>query len=92
VAGNDGRDWLFGDRGDDLLLGGAGNDFLNGGPGHDSLSGGPGRDILVRGQRVDHLFANAGNLGNDALELLNGWTSQDLDLDQILDSVFETNG
>ena len=49
MAGQGGRDVLFGGSGDDTLNGGAGNDWLVGGEGNDTITGdaGDGRDTIT---------------------------------------------
>ena len=73
VLGEDGADFLYGNRFGDTLLGGEGNDQLFGNDGYDSLVGGDGYDNLIGGRDSDRLY---GQDGNDVLIGVGGSSSR----------------
>ncbi|HUQ91348.1 MAG TPA: calcium-binding protein [Bryobacteraceae bacterium] len=86
LFGGPGDDMLFGDIGDDILeggpgddqlFGGDGNDMLRGGPGNDRLQGGRGAGIVLGGEGNDTILVSAGDVPQDAEEIIDGGPGQD---------------
>jgi len=64
-AGDDYRDFLYGEGGEDTINGMADGDWIEGGDHDDTISGGTGADVIYGGDGNDTC---AGDAGNDKLE------------------------
>jgi hypothetical protein len=92
IFGGTGDDIIWGNKGRDLLFGNSGNDTLYGGAGSDTMTGGEGDDIFAIGKgtggptvgTADYI-TDFGN-GNDKIQLLNGLTFDDLNIQQGTDA------
>lgn len=99
ITGTAGVDTLMGTEGDDLLLGLEGNDYLTAGAGHDTLIGGGGNDwfeqAYVSSPSSMTLVLDPGS-GQDGtymrkdLNVVLGWTPDQLHMEQRTSSVITT--
>jgi len=60
LSGDDGMDYVSGNRGDDDISGNDGWDLLLGDKGSDTMSGGSGIDLMLGGEDKDYMNGNAG--------------------------------
>ena len=85
LVGGDGRDLLVGGGGDDLLIGGHDNDLIIASTGHDHVDLGSGSDTIFIDQSVladsdGQMVVSDFNLGQDVLELGNGLSIHDVEI------------
>ncbi|MCW6052205.1 phosphatase PAP2 family protein [Lyngbya sp. CCAP 1446/10] len=92
IVGGADEDIIWGGKGNDLILGDSGNDTIVGGAGSDTMAGGPGDDIfaiakLNGGPTVATAdYINDFGSGNDKIQLLDGLTFNDLNIQQGTDA------
>jgi len=92
IVGGADDDIFWGGKGNDLILGDSGNDTIVGGAGSDTLTGGPGDDIFTIAKlnggptvaTADYI-TDFGS-GNDKIQLLDGLTFDDLNIQQGTDA------
>ncbi len=82
LAGEAGKDTIFGGSGDDLISGGADNDLLEGGAGKDTIDGGSGFDSVIYGRSETGV----------AVDLRGGLASSDGYSDASIDSLISIEG
>ena len=85
LVGGDGDDLLIGGGGDDLLIGGNSNDLIIASTGHDHVDLGYGNDTIFIDQSVladndGQMVVSDFNLGQDVLELGNGLSIHDVEI------------
>lgn len=101
-----GNDLILGDDGNDEIYGGAGEDIINGGVGDDIIFGGDGDDKINGFYGRDKIFGDAGNdiilvgkdnveisggLGSDVFDFSNLNNSLNINLEQNVVGVYESN-
>ena len=78
--GDDGRDFIWGQRDDDIVNAGDGRDFINGRAGWDVLNGEGGADKILGGRGNDEISGGAGRdfiLGGRDDDIIDGGTGRD---------------
>lgn len=81
LAGDAGKNKIYGLDGVDRISGASGSDLLNGGSGNDKIYGQNGNDKVNGGNGADKLFGGAGNdklFGQDGKDKLQGDTGKDI--------------